>query len=302
MRNARFVRQLALGLSMLLFGAAAQAKDPRLAPKRLSSVGDSITEAINAEEYNPFNPVNPNRWASWANGYHGFWEWLLGRTDVNSHNQRITRNFGSTGRVNYMEARSGSDSFDVPYQASQSVAHTATYVPVLMGHNDACQGSFAQIPTDAQFEANVRAGLDGMKAGLPAGATVYLVGIVDVYRLWAIGSQLSSLGILDCRAIWATSLLSWYPCATMLSPLNSEADRQYTRSRIVGFNAILKRLASEYETADARHYYAYTDAAFQYVFSPSQVSGFDCFHPSATGQAELSRATWAAGPFGAYTR
>jgi len=302
MQNARHVRRLGLCLVTLLVAAAAEAKDPRLAPKRLSSVGDSITEAINAEEYNPLRPINPNHWASWANGYHGFWEWLLGRTDVNSHNERISRNFGSSNRVNYMEAKSGADSFDIPYQTSQSVAHTATYVPVFMGHNDACQSSFARIPSDAQFEANVRAGLDAMKAGLPAGATVYVVGIVDVYRLWALGSQLSSLGILDCRAIWAASLLSWYPCATMLSPLNSEADRQYTRSRIIGFNAILQRLANEYEAADARHYYAYTDAAFQYAFSPSQVSGFDCFHPSASGQAELSRVTWAAGPFGAYNR
>ncbi len=288
--------------AVALTTTTALAKDPRLTPKRLSSVGDSITEAINAEEYNPFNPINPNHWASWANGYYGFWEWLLGRTTVYSHNQRITANFGSSGRANYMEAVSGADSFDVPPQTAQSVAHTASYATIFMGHNDVCQNSFAAMPTDAQFEANMRAGLNNLRAGLPAGATIYVVGIVDIYKLWALGSQLDSLGILDCSVVWATSLLGWFPCATMLSPLNTEADRQYTRNRLIGYNAILQRLVGEYEAADPHHYYAYTSAAFDYPFQASQVSGFDCFHPSAAGQKELSRVTWGGGPFGAYTR
>jgi hypothetical protein len=53
---------------------AQEGKDPQLKPKRLSSTGDSMTEAIDAEL-----PA-ANHWASWANGYHGFWEWLLGLT------------------------------------------------------------------------------------------------------------------------------------------------------------------------------------------------------------------------------
>jgi hypothetical protein len=41
---------------------------------------------------------------------------------------------------------------------------------------------------------------------------------------------------------------------------------------------------------------------FHYDFVPSQVSNYDCFHPSATGQRELSRVVWNAGPFAAYQR
>ncbi|MFW6051643.1 MAG: GDSL-type esterase/lipase family protein [Myxococcota bacterium] len=277
-----------------------QAKDPQLVPNRLSSVGDSITEAINAEEYDLLDPINPNHWASYANGYHGFWEWLLGRTNVNSHNQRITRNFGSSGRANYMEAVSGADSYDIPGQTAGSVEHSATYVPMFMGHNDACQGSFADIPTDAEFEANVREGLENLRAGLPNGATVYVLAIVDVHRLWELGRELDSLGILGCETIWATTLFDWYPCATMLSPLNSETDRQYTRSRIQSFNGILEGLVAEYEAGDPHHHYAFTDTTFDYVFEPRHVSGFDCFHPSAEGQKELSKVTWEMGPFGEY--
>jgi hypothetical protein len=100
-------------LGTLIAGSAAFAdNDPgQLVPKRLSSIGDSITVAINAEM-----PLE-NNWASWVNGYHGFWQWLFGLTDVNSHNQRITETFGWSGRRNYMEAASGADSFDFGEQA-----------------------------------------------------------------------------------------------------------------------------------------------------------------------------------------
>lgn len=294
------VRLLLSGFSVLVMAASsaqAQTKDPRLTPNRLSSVGDSITEAINAEEYNLFNPINPNHWASYANGYRGFWEWLLGRTNVNSHNQRITSRFGSRGRANYMEGVSGADSYDLQAQMQQSVAHRATYVPVLMGHNDVCQNGFADIPTDEEFEANVRAGLEELRTGLPNGATVYVLAIVDIYKLYQLGSELQSLGLIDCPTVWAATLLNIYPCGTMLSPLNSEADRQYTRSRNLAFNAILEQVVAEYQATDPHHHYAFTDATFQYDFTASQVSGFDCFHPSAQGQKELSRVTWQAGPF-----
>jgi len=282
--------------------ADAPDKAPRLSPKRLSSVGDSITEAINAEEFSIFDPISPNPWASYANGYRGFWEWLLGRTDVNSHNQRISRNFGSRGRVNYMEGVSGADSFDLQPQMAASVSRSATYVPVLMGHNDVCQGSFADIPTDAEFEANVRAGLEELRTGLPAGATVYVQAIVDIFKLYELGSELKSLGIVDCEVVWLATLFDIYPCATMLSPAISDADRAFTRGRNIAFNGILEDLVDEYQTVDPDHYYHFTSATFDYDFVPSQVSSFDCFHPSATGQRELSRVTWESGPFSAYRR
>jgi lysophospholipase L1-like esterase len=265
-----------------------------LVPKRLSSTGDSITEAIDAEL-----PL-ANHWASWVNGYHGFWEWLFGLTNVYSHNQRITKNFGSWGRRNYMEAKSGADMFDFPGQTFGSVSHQAQYVTVFMGHNDVCQNHFSDIPTDDEFEATFRAGLENLKKGLPVGATIYVVGIADIYRLWQIAQDKKAFGIVDCEVLWATTLLDLFPCGTMLSPLNQEADRQLTRERNIAFNTILKRVTEEYNGNDPYHYYYYTDVVFNYPFVESQVSDIDCFHPSASGQKELSKGTWDAGPFGGY--
>lgn len=287
-------------LVALLVPTAVLAKDPQRVPKRLSSTGDSITEAINAEEFNPFIFITPNHWASWVNGYRGFWEWLLGRTNVNSHNQRITSAFGRRSRKNYMEAVSGADSFDLPGQAASSVGRNADYVTTFMGHNDVCQNDFADIPTDAEFEANVRAAFDQLEAGLPNGATIYTLALVDIYKLWELGDELDSFGIIPCELIWATTLLGIFPCGTMLSPLNSEADRQFTRGRNIAFNQILEDLTAEYDANDPHHYWEFSDVPFDATFAPSEVSPFDCFHPSADGQKRLSSESWADGPFGAY--
>jgi hypothetical protein len=84
----------------------------------------------------------------------------------------------------------------------------------------------------------------------------------------------------------------------MLSPANSEADRLFTRGRNIAFNEILERLAMEYQTNDPHHHYRYSDEIFQTQFVSSQVSDFDCFHPSAKGQRDLAHTSWEDGPFG----
>jgi lysophospholipase L1-like esterase len=285
-----------LCLFLIVPQVIAADKAAQLKPKRLSSAGDSMTEAIDSEV-----PA-ANHWASWANGYHGFWEWLLGLTDVYSHNQRITKNFGSSGRANYMEAKSGADMFDFPGQAARAVSRQATYVTVLMGHNDVCQNTFAEIPSDEVFKAKFEEGMDKLKTGLPAGATVYVVGIVDIHRLWQVAADKRALGIVDCEVLWATTLLKWYPCATMLSPIIGKAGRLYTRERIVGFNNILNKVTQKYNTEDPGHHYVFTDAVFNYVFDERHVSDIDCFHPSAFGQKNLSDVTWDAGPFNIYQK
>ena len=276
--------------------AFAQGKARQLMPNRLSSTGDSITEAIDAEL-----PA-ANHWASWVNGYHGFWEWLFGLTDVNSHNQRINRIPRITGRKNYMEAKSGADMFDFPGQAVKSVSHKASYVTVLMGQNDVCQDHPADIPSDAVFEAKFRKGMVTLKKGLKAGATIYVVGIVDIYRLWQVAQDKKALGIVDCEVLSTATLLGLFPCGTMLNPLSSEADRLATRTRIIGFNEILRRVTEEFNNSDPNHYYIYTDEVFKYKFGESDVSDIDCFHPSATGQRDLSEITWREGPFNMYWR
>ena len=286
---------IALGSSATLAQNREQ-KAPQLAPNRLSSIGDSMTRATDAEL--PFS----NHWASWANGYRNFWTWFFGLTDVNSHNQRITRNFGSHGRRNFIAAHNGHDSRDFAGQAATSVSNQATYVTVLLGHNDVCAESYDRIPTDGEFEANMRAGFEVLRDGLPDGATVQVVGMVDVVQLHELGGDLTAWGFLDCRVLWATTLLDLFPCGTVLSPANSEADRAYARSRNQAFNGILEELTREFQVRDSHHHYHYTAAASEYRFSPGDVSWLDCFHPSARGQRKLAEQTWSTGAFAEFDR
>jgi len=285
---------LAVALIFLLASPTYALEPGQLTPKRLASTGDSISAGIDVEYY------GQNANASWVNGYYGFWEWLLGLTNVKSHNQRISANWGSRNRKNYMDAVSGADSFDLPGQTAQAVSQGATYVTVFMGHNDVCQNYPWEIPTDAVFEANFRAGMENLRTGLPNGATIYVLAIVDIKNLYEVAKDKKALGIVDCEVLWFTSLLELFPCGTMLNPLNSEADREYTRSRNIAFNTILESVTAEYQANDPNHFYYFSDLPFNYPFIESDVSDLDCFHPSGQGQKTLSRESWNDGPFRLY--
>ena len=287
----------ALALLVALLAAPASAKDPRREPKRLVSLGDSITEAINAEVFLPWEGLTANEWASWVNGKHGRREARFGLTDVSSHNQRITELYGKKKRKNKSAAFAGADSEDLAKQATKAVKKKADYVTVLIGHNDVCDDDFAGIPSDAEFETNVRAAFETLRAGLRPGATIYTVGMIDIYRLWEIGAELTALGVLDCQEVWENELFDATPCGTMFGPSLDDADRQFTRDRSVAFNQILAALSAEYEAADEHHHWHYSNAAFELVFEPDDVSPIDCFHPSAEGHRKLSEATWVTGPF-----
>jgi len=279
-------------LVFFMYGTHSYADDRHLPPCRLASIGDSMTEAIDAETY------GANHWASWANGYHGFWQWLFGLSNVNSHNQRINAAFRKECRFqrkNFMEAESGADSFDLFQQAQGAVAHQATYVPWLIGHNDICQDDVSEIPSEEDFEANVVAALDKLKE-LPRGATIYVVGMVDVASLYEVAKDKKALGILDCEVLWYFTLFELFPCGTILGPLRTDADRIVMRDRIKKFNKILEDLVDGYSLSDSYHNYYYTDDVFYFSnssdFTEDHVSDLDCFHPSAYGQIVLSDITW----------
>jgi lysophospholipase L1-like esterase len=297
-------------LVFFMLGTYSYAEDGQLPPCRLASIGDSITEAIDAETF------GANHWASWANGYHGFWQWLFGLSNVNSHNQRINAEFRRECRFrrkNFMEAESGADSFDLLQQAEGAVAHRATYVPWLMGHNDICQDDESEIPSEAQFENNARAALEELKK-LTNEATIYVAGMADVPSLYKVAKDKKALGIVDCEVLWFFTLFELFPCGTVLGPYRTEDDRARMHDRIAGncvpgsklctidgveyfegFNPILERLVSEY-SSDTDHNWYYTDKIFSFSNSPAftedHVSDLDCFHPSAYGQFIISDITW----------
>ena len=73
----------------------------------------------------------------------------------------------------------------------------------------------------------------------------------------------------------------------MLSPFNTEQDRQFVLAREQAFNQVLADVCSQYALCrfDDR-------AVFNYQFTTGQVSTLDYFHPSLSGQATLAAITW----------
>jgi len=262
-------------------------------PIRLFSTGDSITRAFDADL-----PAD-NVYLSWVNGYHGFWENLLGLPDIKSHNERITANFGSNGRTNDMGAVNGARVDDLATQAAGAAGKDVTYATVMLGGNDVCRDTIADLPTDAEFEANFRAGMATLLANLNPGATVQVVGIPNIKRLYDIGKDKIALGIVDCQTLWQATAIG-FPCGSMLSPDNTEDDRLFVQSRNVAYNAILQRVTDELDAANPQ-FITFADA-YAYDFAESDISNIDCFHPSWRGQEALSREIWNVGLFRNFTK
>jgi lysophospholipase L1-like esterase len=236
---------------------------------------------------------------SWVNGYYGFWEQLFGLPNVKSHNQRISANWGSSGRANYIAAVNGARVDDLATQAAGAAGKNINYATVMLGGNDVCRDSIADLPTDAQFQADVTAGLDTLITRMANGTTIQVVGIPDVKRLYDIGKDKDALGIADCEVLWAATVLG-FPCGSMLSPFNSEADRLYVRSRNIGYNNILASVTAQKQAQSPGKFIKFTNAPFTYAFVQNEISNIDCFHPSWRGERALSKGIWDSGPFASH--
>ncbi len=265
-------------------------RPPRLDPLRLYSIGDSITTGFDSWF------IGNNDAVSWANGFHGFWEDLFGIPDIDSFNQRITASYGSSGRANVMAAANGARWDDALGQALGVAGEAPTLVTVLLGGNDVCRDEIADLPTDAEIQSHVRTTLSYLHSQLPAGATVQVAGIPDIKLLHDVGLAEKGLLGIDCTAIWATTALG-FPCGSMLSPDNTEADRLYVQSRNFAYNDIIEAEVERIHRLTRRVYFHFTDAE-SVAFTGDDISSIDCFHPSADGQALIAEVGWSDGPFG----
>jgi lysophospholipase L1-like esterase len=292
----RGTRSWRLAKLLLLAWAAGAActsgpkKPPRLDPIRLYSIGDSITTAFDAWAPGD-NPA-----VSWVNGFHGFIEDLLGVPDILSHNQRITDAHGSSGRRNVSAAAHGARWDDALGQANGVASEAPGYVTVMLGGNDVCRDTIADLPEVSEIEGHVRATLDFLDLSLPAGASVVVVGIPDIKRLYDVAlTEKGALGI-DCEDIWETTVLG-FPCGSMLSPDNSESDRLFVQQRNFAYNDATRAAVQAKHNVSRRAYYHFIDVE-NVPFTGDDISSIDCFHPSDEGQERLSEFVWNAGPFG----
>ncbi len=277
----------------LLIAIPASALGPtQQAPTRLYSIGDSITRAFDADL-----PAD-NLHLSWVNGTHNFLSSLLGFPNVQSHHQRVVANFGSAGVRNRIAAQNGNRVGHMVDQV-EGMSGRENYVTVLLGGNDVCKDRIEELPTDEVFAYTFAEGLVALLEKLEPGATVQVAAIPDVKRLYEIGIDKRALGVVDCSLLWQATALG-FPCGSMLSPENSEADREYVSQRNAGYNVIMHYLTLLGALSYPHLYVSFTDVTFTFPFTQDHVSNIDCYHPSADGQALISEGTWNAGFFSQY--
>jgi lysophospholipase L1-like esterase len=264
---------LAAAVVALAAVPAAAAVPP---PSSIASTGDSITRAFNTGSF-PLLDAPSNSWSTGSNA------------SVNSHYRRLLAlNPAISGRA-YNVAQSGADMADLNGQAQLAVALNVQYVTVLMGANDVCASSEAAMTPVSTFRAQFEAAMETVTSGSPQ-ATVFVVSIPDVYRLWQIWHT-------DANARLAWRLTGF--CKSMLARPGSTAPedmarRERVREREIAYNRTLADVCALFAacTYDG-------GAVFSYRFERKDVSTRDYFHPSLEGQRVLAAVTWAAGPFGA---
>jgi hypothetical protein len=255
---------------LLLPGSPARASAGL--PDSMASMGDSITRGFNACGW-----YVDCTYRSFSTG---------GSSLVNSHYLRILAQNPAIRGHNYNDARSGAKASAMPAQAAAAVAQHVGYVTMLIGANDACTSSESTMTSVAAYRASIDSALATLRTGLPH-ARIAVISIPDIYRLWRIGHT-------NVAALSTWSLLGI--CPSMLARAWStagadEARRQRVRQRVIDYNVQLATACAAY----GPHCDFDDNAVFTYPFVLSNVSTWDYYHPSVSGQAVLARVSFANG-------
>jgi lysophospholipase L1-like esterase len=240
-------------------------------PNSMAATGDSMTRAYNTGPL-PFSDAPGN---SWSTGTRAF---------VQSHYGRILAAQPAILGRNFNDAVSGAKMAGLASQMRQVNDRGVAYVTILMGGNDLCTPTVAQMTSVADFRSAFERALAILSAGSPR-ARIYVVSIPDVFRLWAILKD-----NLLARAAWRT----FDTCQSLLRrPRSTDAAdvtrRRAVRQRTIDFNTQLAQVCAVYI-----HCRYDRNALFSDLFQPDDVSTRDYFHPSLEGQRRLARVTWGA--------
>lgn len=246
---------------------AAPAAPPPL-PDSMVSTGDSITRAFDVGFCCVFADAPQYSWSTGS------------ASSVPSHYRRILAGNPAIGGRAANLARTGAKMVDLDRQLRLAAAARPEYVTVLIGANDVCTPTRAQMTPTATFQAQFAAALTRFTAAAPS-ARVLVASIPDVYRLWSVLHR-------NFAAVATWELFGI--CQSMLDVANREADRRAVSARERAFNAALARVCARFAQCRWDSY-----ATFGVAFDAVDVSPVDYFHPSLRGQSRLAATSWQAG-------
>lgn len=237
-------------------------------PSSMAALGDSITAGLGA----CITYKNCRR-QSWSTGESGL---------VDSHYRRLRGDNKAIKGNAHNYAVPGARVADLPAQADKAVGAKVEYVTLLIGANDICRASVADMTPVADFRQSLDTTLRRLKKGLPK-ARVLVVSIPDLNRLWEIGHK-------ERRAVKAWSRGT---CPALLAnpTSTSAADagrRAAVAKRVDAYNG---QLAAACKAYGNRCLYD-GGAAHRVRFNLDMINRVDWFHPGSDGQRKLAEVTY----------
>jgi hypothetical protein len=177
------------------------------------------------------------------------------------------------------------NNFETQALAIVAAATQPVKVVVELGGNDLCNRSDGNFYDDATWQAAVDAGLQALVGGLQSGSTVLLSSVPRVQDLRDVGiAKQTGNGSVNCESFWS----SYHVCtiATTSTTYTSTIE-----ARQKSYNEILAARAGVFNGTNGVEVVADTSVG-TFAFTPDDMNGGDCFHPSIKGQNELSQLLW----------
>ena len=262
-RRSAIAAILAIGLTVTGSGFIAEAAVAP--PTPMAALGDSITRAYN---------TGPSAYQDYPAS-----SWSTGTTfTVNSHLLR----FGAPAPTAFNDAVSGAKMVDLLAQANVAAGQKPAYVTILMGGNDICTRTEADMTAPATFETQFRSALAALTAG-SASPKIFVASIPNVTNLWTVLKDNGS-----ARFIWSIFGICQSLLARPTSMLAADVQRRANvATRNGDLNTKLRMVCAEFAAC------LYDGGAvFNTAFTAADVSTRDYFHPSVNGQKRLACATW----------
>jgi lysophospholipase L1-like esterase len=266
------VRAVIVTLVVAAIAVPAAAADPAKVgyPNSIASTGDSISRAYNTCFF-PFTDCAANSWATGTS------------SSVNSVYRRILANNPLVSGRNLNDAKTGATMVDLNAQVTTAASQGAELVTILMGANDVCRSSEASMTPVASVRAQFQQALETLTQALP-NARIAVSSIPNIYNLWAILRTNAS-----ARFVWGLGGV----CQSMLANPTSTAQVDVERRARVAQrnrddNDAIAAVCAQYIHCRFDDY-----AAYNVVFTTSDVSTRDYFHPSIAGQAKAAATAWA---------
>ena len=234
----------------------------------MASTGDSITRAF---DISPAHFLQDSPEYSWSTGTAAI---------VDSQYDHILAADPAIKGHEYNDAKTGAQMSALDGQLKTAAGQHVQYVTILMGANDICTSSPSTMTPTATFRSEFEKAMADFTKADPS-AHIFVSSIPNIYHLWAILHTNST-----AQSTWSTLGL----CQSMLSASGTAATRSEVQQREIADNAILASVCSTYANCVWDK-----DTVYKVLFTASDVSKADYFHPDLTGQKLLAAVTWSVG-------